>query len=247
MKPLEQQGHRPWPIPGGPWIMTQTWHDLLFAHWPVRPEALRPLLPAGLHLDTYDGSAWVGVVPFHMSGIRVRWLPPIPTTSRFAELNVRTYVTTGSKAGVWFFSLDAASFLAVEGARRLFHLPYFNAHMSVQLQGDCVTYSSRRTDNRARDAEFAGIYGPTGPVFHAESGSLEQWLTERYCLYSADAKGRLYRGEIHHHPWPLQPAEAEIGRNTMTTCHGIALPDRAPLLHFAKRLDVLVWPLARVS
>src|SRR5688500_15722341 len=129
---LLAQAHRPWPVPPSPWIMTQTWSKLLFAHWPVPPEQIRPLLPPSVTLDTFDGQAWVGVVPFDIPNIRPRFLPPIPTMAHFLELNVRTYVTRDGKPGVWFFSLDAASRLAVEGARLAFHLPYFNAQMSLK-------------------------------------------------------------------------------------------------------------------
>lgn len=239
---LAQQSHRPWVTPSQPWLMEQTWHDLLFMHWALPPETIRALLPAGLTLDTFDGKAWVGVVPFHMSGIRARGLPMLPP---FAELNVRTYVTIDGKPGVWFFSLDAANRLAVEGARQFYHLPYFNAAMQVELKGDTVHYSSRRTDQRIRAGEFRAQYRPTGAIYQSKTGSLDAWLTERYCLYAANGS-KLYRGEIQHVPWSLQPAEAEIKINTVTQAHGIILSDEPPLLHYVKRLDILAWWLERV-
>lgn len=231
--------------------MAQSWHDLLFAHWPVPAAALRPLLsglvPEGLDLDERDGSAWIGVVPFTMSGVRLRGLPPVPGASRFPELNVRTYVTMGDRPGVWFFSLDAASRLAVAVARRWFHLPYHRARMSATPREDeGVRYSHLRTHPGSPPAEFGADYHPTGPVTVAESGSLDAFLTERYCLYTADEAGTLWRGEIHHEPWPLQPAEAYITRNTMTQPLGIGLQG-PPLLHFARRLDVVVWTLERAG
>lgn len=235
--------HRPWPAPARSWVMAQTWRDLLFAHWRVGAEALRPLVPAALELDTFEGQAWVGIVPFRMTGIRVRWLPPVPWLSAFAELNVRTYVTVGGKRGVYFFSLDAANPVAVATARRCFHLPYMNATMSCQSDGDAVVYSSRRTHRGAPAAEFRARYRPLGPVALAEPGSLARWLTERYCLYTVDPRGRTMRGEIHHAPWPLQPAKAEITANTMASAAGVTLPAEAPLLHFARRLDVVLWSL----
>src|SRR5437867_5100192 len=126
-KLLNQTSHRPWPLPSRPWVTTMRWHDLLFLHWPVRPEIIRPLIPNGLELDTFDGAAWIGVVPFRMTGVRLRWLPPLPGISAFPELNVRTYVRVRDRPGVYFFSLDAGSRTAVAMARAWFHLPYFHA------------------------------------------------------------------------------------------------------------------------
>jgi uncharacterized protein len=238
--------HRPWPRPAGPWVMRQTWHDLLFAHWPVPAAKLRAALspdPAtGLALDTFDGAAWVGVVPFRMSGVRPRGLPPLPRLSAFPELNVRTYVTLGDRPGVWFFSLDAGNALAVRIARRWFHLPYFAARMACEGEGGGLRYASERAHAGAPPARFLARYAPAGAVAPSRPGTLEHWLTERYCLYAYDARaGRLLRGEIHHARWPLQPAEAEIEACAMTAGHGFELPDAAPLLHFARRLDVIVW------
>ncbi len=243
---IEAADHRPWPLPKGSWALAMTWEDLLFAHWPVRVDALRPLVPPALELDTFDGSAWLGVVPFRMTGVRLRGLPAILGVSAFPELNVRTYVTAEGKPGVWFFSLDAASRVAVRTARAWFHLPYFDARMKSRREGEWVEYSSRRTHRGAPMADFAGRYGPVGGVFLSQKGSLEAFLTERYCLYAAKPAGssrkRIWRGEIHHAPWPLQPAEAEFESNTMTAPLGLRLPDTPPLLHFARRLDVLAWP-----
>lgn len=223
--------------------MKQTWHDLLFAHWPLPRVILRPLIPAQLALDTFDGNCWVGVVPFRMSGVRARALPPLPGLSRFPELNVRTYVTHGGKPGVYFFSLDAASLSAVWAARAFYHLPYFHAAMTSCERNGSIHYSSSR--NRI-PAEFRGSYRPTGEVRRRDEESLEHWLTERYCLYTTH-RGQLYRGEIHHPPWPLQNAEAEIETNTMAEAAGIVLPASKPLLHLARRQDVLIWPLQRAE
>lgn len=260
MHPLLQSvAHRPWPCPPGPWIMKQTWNDLLFAHWPVPFAELRPLVPEGLMLDTLDGECWIGVVPFWMSGIRARGLPPVPGFSRAPELNVRTYVTYGAQPGVYFFSLDIISHLAVWGARTFFHLPYFHAAMDCREDGGRILYSSTRGDTRSlcsrggrlcpplhRPAEFVGSYRPTGPPCIRDKGSLEDFLTARYCLYTMHEK-HIYRCEIHHLPWPLQDAEASIERNTMAAAAQIALPDSAPLLHFSKALEVLIWPLRRAD
>jgi uncharacterized protein len=223
--------------------MRQTWHDLLFAHWPLPPAVMRPLVPAPLTIDTFDGQSWAGVIPFHMSGIRGRGLPAMPGVSRFPELNVRTYVTCGDKAGVYFFSLDAGNLPAVWAARRFYHLPYFHAAMSSKELGGNIQYSSRRVGG---SADFCGQYRPTAEVRLRERGSIEHWLTERYCLYTTH-DGRVYRGEIHHAPWPLQDADAEFEINTVAWAAGIPLPATAPLLHFARRLEVLIWPLRRAE
>ena len=223
--------------------MRQTWHDLLFAHWPVSYDAMRPLVPAQLELDPFDGRCWVGVVPFRMSGIRGRGTPAVPGLSRFPELNVRTYVTHGGKPGVYFFSLDAANLLAVWAARKFYHLPYFYADMRCDDVSGNILYSSRRKNS---PAEFQGRYGPTAEVRPREKGSLEHWFTERYCLYTTH-RGVVYRGEIHHLPWPLQDAEAEFSSFTVAGASGISLPTTAPSLLFARRLDVLIWPLRRTD
>lgn len=223
--------------------MAQTWRNLLFAHWRMPPRTLRPLVPAGLTLQTFDGDAWLGITPFVVTGLRPRAVPAIPGVSEFPEINVRTYVTAGGKPGVFFFSLDAGSALAVMGARALYSLPYFRARITVRpaARGG-IAYSSRRSHRGAPPAEFAAEYRPTGDAAAARAGTLDHWLTERYCLYAADRRGGLHRAEIHHPPWPLQPAEAEIRRNTMTDGLGFELPGVRPLLHFARRLDVHVWP-----
>lgn len=240
---LLAQAHRPWGVPRLPWIMTQTWNKLLFAHWPVPSEMLGPLLPPSLTVDTFEGQAWVGIVPFDITDIRPRSLPPVPGMTRFLELNVRTYVLYNGKPGVWFFSLDAASRLAVEVARQSFSLPYFNARMSLHTEGDTVHYASRRTDHRAGQGDFKAAYRPVGEVFHSQTGSIEHFLTERYCLYSSSKRGRIYRANIHHQPWDLQRAEAEFEANSVADAFSITLPDATPLLHYSERIPTLVWYL----
>ena len=224
--------------------MEQYWHDLLFAHWHVPVSQLRPLVPAKLPLDEFEGNAWVGVVPFRMSGIRARFLPPVPGFSSFPELNVRTYVTLDGKPGVYFFSLDAAHLPAVWAARATYRLPYFYARMSLEESGEEIRYRSERV-HLPRPANFRGRYWPVGPVHLRPRGTLEHWLSERYCLYTV-AGDRVYRGEIHHEPWPLQDAEARIEENSMASVAGIELPPTAPVLHFAKQLRVLIWPIQSV-
>jgi uncharacterized protein YqjF (DUF2071 family) len=235
---LSETAHRPWPMPAGPWLMTHTWHDLLFAHWTVAPERLRDLVPPSLALDLFDGQAWLGVVPFHMSNVTPRFVPALPWISAFPELNVRTYVRAGDKPGVFFFSLDAASAVAVGAARTLLNLPYFTAQMTVDVDRQ-VDYASRRLSPPA--AEFRGSYRAVGAAHTAAPGTLEHFLTERYCLYAVDHLGGAYRLEIHHGPWVLQAAEAEIDVNTMADAAGVQLPPQPPLLHFSKRQDMVCW------
>ncbi|MCU1258229.1 MAG: hypothetical protein JWO80_1114 [Bryobacterales bacterium] len=225
--------------------MAQTWRDLLFAHWPVSWDVLRPLVPEAMDLDRWDGAAWLGVVPFRMTGIRARATVALPHLSETLELNVRTYVTVNGKPGVYFFSLDAESPLAVRVARRFFHLPYFDATMHCRLEGGDFVYSSRRTHRRAKPAALEIAYRPTGPAVRSREQTLEHFLTERYCLYTTDPAGALLRGDIQHEPWPLQPAAAEIASNSMAGPLGIALEGSAPVLHFAKLLSVKIWGLAR--
>lgn len=245
-KILNEIEHRPWPLPSGPWIMAQSWHDLLFAHWPVPVADLRPHIPSRLEIDTFDEQAWIAVVPFRMSGVRLRGTPNFPRLSAFPELNVRTYVTLGGKPGVWFFSLDAANPVAVAIARAWFHLPYFNANMICQEHDGAVHYQSERTHKNASLAILRVRYKPSGDIFLPKAGSLEHFLTERYCLYTRDGDGRLTRAEINHLSWRLQVAEAEFEENTMAKAAGIALPEQKPLLHFSKRQDVVVWRPKRV-
>jgi uncharacterized protein YqjF (DUF2071 family) len=204
----DQTAHRPWPLPKTSWVLSMRWHDLLFAHWPVRVDLIRPLIPDVLEIDTFDGWCWIGVVPFRMSGVRPRYVP-IPLA--FPELNVRTYVKTRGRSGVWFFSLDAASWLSVRAARWL-GLPYYDAQMTVQVQGDVVEYDSVRTHKNAPLAEFNARYSPTTEPYQAAPGTLDHWLTERYALYGALKPDRVVYGEIHHLPWPLQRARSRIAQ-----------------------------------
>ena len=222
--------------------MAQTWHDLLFAHWPIAATALRPHIPTHLEIDTFEGQAWLAVVPFRMSGVRLRGTPAMPWLSSFPELNVRTYITLGAKPGVWFFSLDAGNPLAVAIARAWFHLPYFRARMSCEDRDGWIHYRSERTHRGSPAGSLEARYRPVGEVFFAKPGTLEHFLTERYCLYTTDSSGRLIRGEIHHPPWPLQLAEASFERNTIAQASQLSLPKlSSPLLHFSRRQDVLVW------
>ncbi|MCQ3932012.1 MAG: DUF2071 domain-containing protein [Chloroflexi bacterium] len=241
MRLIEDIAHRPYPLPTGAWVMKQEWHRLLFAHWALDPAQLQPLIPKGLTLDTFDGQAWISVVPFYMRGIRLRVTPTAPYLSAFAELNVRTYVTVnGDKPGVVFFSLDAANPIGVWLGRNWYHLPYFNADMQVQVDGDKVTYGSRRTHKNAPAGELRATYAPDSDVFHAEPGTLDHWLVERYCLYTTGRKGQIVRGDIHHVRWPVQRAKADITLNTVAP---IPLTNTPDLVHYAHKIEVLAWPI----
>ena len=239
---LDEVGHRPWPMPAGPWIMTQTWHDLLFAHWPVDRRELRTRAP-GLELDVFDGQAWLGIVAFEMTNVAPRLSPALPWISAFPEINVRTYVRVHDKPGVYFFSLDAGNPMAVWFARAFFHLPYYSAAIEVRRSADgAIDYHSRRGGG---GAEFHARYAAAGDAAPPAAGSLEHFLTERYCLFTVDRANRLCRVDIHHPPWPVQPAVAEFRVNTLAQAAGIRLPSTAPVLHFARRQDVVNWPLVR--
>lgn len=243
---LNHTNHRPWPLPNHPWVFTQNWNQLLFAHWPVSVVTLREKVPASLEIDTFDGQAWVGMVPFWISGARLRCFPPIPFTSTFPELNVRTYVLHNGKPGVYMLSLDVAHRLAAKFGRLLYHLPYYHAQIICSDKKGQVFFTSQRIQKKGVSAEFQAEYRPTSPVFLSQPGTIDHWLTERYCLYTIKGK-QLYRGEIHHLPWALQHAEAEIRKNTMASSHHLSLPDTKPILHYANRLKVWIWPLTKVN
>jgi len=261
------------------WVMSMQWHNLLFVHYPVPGNLLRPYIPAGLIIDTFHGNAYVAVVPFVMRHVRPRSVPSVPWVSFFPEINLRTYVTAldqDRKPGVWFFSLDAHNPLAVRIARALFHLPYFDASMraeggeqpqdqpqqnqsqeavskSQQVSTDDRIHASTTAEERwlyyksvrqqrGNKIGFEGSYRPTGAPFYAQTGSLEHFLVERYCFYSCDADGRIYRGDIQHQPWPLQTAELELTHNSLHEPWDIPLTGE-PLLHYGHHLNVRAfWP-----
>ena len=233
--------HRPWPPPQGQWVMTQTWHDLLFAHYRVPVAALRQLVPWPLALDLYGGEAWLSVTPFWIGSLRPPGIPPLPKLSHFCELNVRTYVSYGGKPGVFFFSLDAGSLSAVWGARTFYRLPYWHAAMRVKGRKRSVTSRGGCMVRRPREecrvfALFIGLEANRGST----TGSHRR-IPDRALLPIRLEPGKLYRAEIHHLPWPLQPAETEIEINTMAEPLGLSLPVRPDLAQFARLLKVLVW------
>lgn len=242
---IDRQSIRTRP-PGKP-IMYQTWDKLLFMHWPVPEAMLRPLIPAPLAIDTFDGTAWIGVAPFTMWGVRPRWMPALPVVSTTHELNVRTYVHVEGVPGVWFLSLDASSPLAVLGARIGFSLPYFQARMTLDDRDQAIRFTSQRIHPGAPPAAFEATWRGGASLPAAQPGSRAFFLIERYCLY-ATRRGHLFRTRIFHDPWPLRRAELDDFRSTMVESHGLPTPHAEPLLHGqAAPLEVEIWPPERMG
>ena len=230
------------------------WSDLLFAHWRVPVELLRPLIPRELEIDTFEGDAWLGLVPFHMSGVRPRWFPAMPFVSEFHETNIRTYVHfKGRDPGVWFISLDAACRVALEVARWKWHLNYFHAEMDLRREGDEVRYSSRRIDSRSPRRADVDITARIGeplnpePGVSVEPGTLEHFLAERYVLYANDHRGRLLRGRVHHSPYPLRSAEIVSCRQTLASAAEVPVSGQPDHALFCEGVTVDIFPLRRVS
>jgi uncharacterized protein len=229
----------------GPWIMTQTWHNLLFLHVPIEPESLRPFLPPSVELDTFEGQAWLGVVAFRLSKIRLRGFPEVGLVSHFNEINLRTYVTQRGIPGVLFLNMDADNLLAITLARPMFGLPYTPANIAFARTPRGHWFSSKRTSGRGTGAQFEAEYHPQGPVYSSRCGTLEHWLTERYCYYTA-IRGHTYGCDIFHPPWPLQRASANIARNTLAASLGLHAGPGEPSLHYAHKLTALIWKPQRI-
>lgn len=230
--------------PSGRPVMHQQWGKLLFMHWPIEAPLLRSLIPSGLEIDTFAGSAWIAIVPFTMWDIRAfpPYAPAVPGFSAMHELNVRTYVQLNGTPGVWFFSLDCNSAAAVFGARAFYYLPYYNAELSLEQTASQIDYSLKRTDKPP--ATFHATWNIGDPLATSEADSLEFFLTERYCLFS-EHKGNLYRARIHHKPWPLQTANLTSHSSTMIEVLGLPEPTEPALLHYAEELSVDIWALQK--
>jgi uncharacterized protein YqjF (DUF2071 family) len=249
---LERVDHRPWPVASAAWRVGQTWRHVLFAHWQVPVGALVRELPHGLQLDTHDAHAWLTVTCCELTGLRLRGMFPLPYLSSFAEVAVRTYVVRDGKPGIWFLSMDTASRAARAGGRRLYHLPMHHALATI----DCapsgeVVFTSERLETESLDRAAARYRAsiPGEAAVEPQPGSLEYFLTERYCLYSVDDHGVLCRADIHHAPWQLHAASGDLAIDGMTP-RGIDLSHGSgglPLLHVAERQDALVWPLRRLT
>ena len=231
--------------PAGSPMMYQKWRSLLFLHWSFPPETVRKFLPEGLELDTFEGKAYVGLVPFFMTGVRPAYLPAIPWLSQFPETNVRTYVhRAGRDPGVWFMSLDAANPIAVIIARTLFHLPYHRARMSVENdpKSGRIHYRSTRFWPQPVPASTRITAKPTGPARTAATGTLEDFLIERYLLYTTH-RNRLYRGQVHHVAYPVQTAEIDGLNETMLAANGLLQPGSPPLIHYVGGVDVEIFSI----
>jgi uncharacterized protein YqjF (DUF2071 family) len=238
--------HRPFPLAPTPRVGRQSWHDLLFVHWPGPAADLAHLVPSSIRIQEFDGTSWVGLVPFHITDLTARWSPAVPWLSAFPEMNLRLYVEHQGRPGVWFVSLDAARWLAVQAARRFAHLPYFHARMQTGARGERVEYVSERRD-APHPVAFDATYWPTALPAEARRGTLEYFLVERYALFTVDHRGRIWTIDIHHHPWPLQTAAAEIRRNTVAGAQQVRPDTGVLLLHFSRRQDVVVWAPRRVG
>ena len=223
-------------------MIRQRWRDLLFVHWPVPEHRVRPLVPAALALDRHDGQLWITLIPFLIAESRPSWVPPA-LANAFLEVNLRTYVRgPDGEPGIYFFSLEAASAVAVAGARLGFGLPYFLAAMSRHVAGDRIVYASRR--RYGPPAELGVTWTVGEPWGTAAPGSREQFLIERYTLYVERRTG-LYRGRVRHVPYPLRRAAIETLSETLLAAAGLPAPDGPALCQHSPGVDVEILPLER--
>jgi hypothetical protein len=212
------------------------WRHVLFANWPAPPDVVAPHVPDALTVDTFDGQAWLSVVPFTNVDVRPTAVPsgwglPLP------ELNLRTYVTAADGPGVYFFNLDAQGILGVVGARLFHHLPYYYARIDLETEGEAVQFTSRRLHPGARPARFRATYGPTGERFTADPDSRAAFLTERYRYYTEDQRGRIRYATIEHDPWPLFEATVDVRENTLFAANGFDEPASDPVHLYSPGVD----------
>lgn len=247
MKLMKDIAHRPWQLPSKHWIMRQTWSNLFFTHWPIAPEMIRPYIPQSLQIDTFNRYAWVGVVLFVMKGVYPRGLNCISLIRPFPEINVRTYVQFDGKPGIYFLSIDVGDWASCTIAKRWFRLPYFSSDVFFDRKDQNFYFQSNRKGIANTTIKFNGKYIPLPGVFYPQKGTLDHWLTERYCLYSKDQKGNLYCGEIHHRPWPLQNAESEIPTNSLLSPFNFDLTGVKPISHYSKGVDSFIWNIKKIQ
>ena len=245
MDMIKKQDHRSWHVPSKNWIMRQTWKNVLFAHWPILPERLRSSIPSSLDIDTYQQMAWLGVVIFEIEGIYFRGLPPISVVFSFPEVNLRTYVQHKGKPGVFFLSLDVGNWASLAISKRWYHLPYCKAKISYRKETP-FTVKVCVTEIVKLPLHSKGVLQTDLRSYFPEEGTIDHWLTERYCLYSVDRKGNIYCGDIHHKPWSLQKAQAVLSNNTLPAPFGINISVDEPILHFSKGLDALFWNIKKI-
>ncbi|MGM7723666.1 YqjF family protein [Metabacillus sp. Hm71] len=239
--------HRPFPLPSKKYIMRQTWRNLLFLHWPIPLEKLRPYIPSALQVDTFNGSAWLGIILFVIEGIYPLGLSSVSLTPSFPEINVRTYVTCNGKPGIYFMSIDVENWASLKIAKNWYHLPYHSAEISFRKEGQTFHCHSIRKGNESAPISFMGKYVPVSEVYCPKEGTLDHWLTERYCMYSSKKGVNIFCGDIHHRPWPLQKAEVEVVKNTLFTPYQFDLSEVTPIAHFSTGVDSLIWNIKKVQ
>lgn len=228
-----------------PWIMKQTWLDTLFIHYPVKLDELSKLVPHTLPIDTFDNKGWISIVPYLTTSVRARGLPPIPGLSRFPGFNVRTYVKLDGKPGVYFFNLAATNWLTAKMAKLSFKLPYIYLDMDYKKEGDTIHFQS--DPYRKNEEKLKWIYRPNSEQRLATKGSLEEWLVERYCLYTVNEKGEPFRSDILHRSWLLQDAEVEYQHNSLIAEFYLSTAVGKPIYHYSKKVDVRIWPIMPCS
>lgn len=244
--PTNETAQRPWPLPETPWVQRMRWHDPFFVHWPVAVDSLRRLVPKELSIDTFEGAAWVGITGFELSKVGLRYLPDVPLAPKFLALAVRTYVMAEGKPGVWFLSIDVSNKIIAILGRPVIGVPFFNAQMSQEDGYGGRSLWSRRSHRNASAPEFEALFSPFGDPFRAEPNSLESFLMERYCFYTASPDGAVFRTELHHKPWILQPVDGTCLRNDYLSCHQIEEPTALPLFHVGRTIDVVTYPPRRL-
>lgn len=240
---LNSTTHRDLPSPNEPWLMTQKWNDLLFIHLPVSKSLLEAKLPVGLELDLFKGTAWISIIPFKISNMHLRKIPPLPFLNSFLEVNVRTYVKHNGIPGVYFFSLDANNLPAVIGAR-IVSLPYFYAKMNMIKEKDTIYFDTIR--KASSTVIFEGSYKPISKAYYPEPSSLNHWLLERYFLWSFK-NNSLFQGAIHHKQWKIQDAEVTIKKQNMLPDFQDDMLVGNPTFHYADVKRVLAWPIKKVE